>query len=330
MAERHRLCVDARWTGNHGIGRYSHEVLSRLTLPFDPISNSIGPLTSADIVNPSRIKLKKSDQIYSPGFNAGLSRAKQFITLHDLIHLEDEEQKSFAKSLYYQSIVKPVIKRAGLVFTVSGTSAMVIEKWLGDSSLEIVVTGCGVSDSFTLKGSAARFDKPTFIYVGNTKPHKNLSSLLRGFALRPDFDLILVTSNPEETHKLTSQMGVEKTTSVMSKLTDEEIAHLIRGSSGLVFPSVFEGFGLPAVEAMACGKQVAYWEGCSSISEICGGSGVPVCDARDAQEWANALDALVLVNSEPYQPKDEWTNKYSWDKVASVVNKTLKAQISYN
>ena len=94
------LFVDARWSGNHGIARYSHEVLRRLSLDHKQLQTGIKPTSPLDAFNPARWRFSSHDIIYSPGFNAGITSAKQFMTLHDLIHLHDSSESSILKAKY--------------------------------------------------------------------------------------------------------------------------------------------------------------------------------------------------------------------------------------
>lgn len=278
-----------------------------------------------DVVSLRRARLAASTVLYSPGFNAGFSLAKQVLTIHDLIHLQISSEKSFAKSFYYNVVVRSAVKRAGVVMTVSATSARAIADWLKSPKVEIVVVGCGRSAAFAIEGAAVSFDRPTFIYVGNLKPHKNVDVLFGALALRPNYDLILVTSDVEQADSAVLAAGLGDRVTIRTGVSDEELASLYRGAAGALQPSVLEGFGLPVLEAMACGTRVASWEGCESVQEIRSGTGVGVQAATSADEWAAALDGLVEQSmAGPLSMSADWNELYSWDGVGERVTDVIR------
>lgn len=326
-----QLVVDDRWKGEHGIGRFATEVLERLTTPFSKLGGPASPTAMHDILNFSRLRLSPDKVIFSPGFNAGFSRAVQILVLHDLIHLEVREERSFLKTLYYRVIVRRAVIRAGVVMTVSTTSAEAIERWLGSARADVVVVGNGRSAAF----SRAREETPSadsvFVYVGNLKPHKNVDVLMAAIASRPDYRLVLVTSDVAQARQRILEFGVTNQVEVRSNVSDSELAVLYRGSTGVLQPSLLEGFGLPALEAMSCGTAVAYWHGCESVREICSGTGVAVRNAASTSEWAQAMDELIQVSAlGGVNMPPSWEAKYDWGTVASNVQSAVDLALTRN
>lgn len=315
------LFVDTRWDGAHGIGRFSREVVKRLELPWAPLeSGSPAPSSPLDAVNPARIRLSARDAVYSPGYNAGLSRARQFVTLHDMIHLEVPSESSALKRLYYDRVIKPAVVRAGLVFTVSSVSQRAIQNWLGTDHVDVVNVGNGCSDVFHRDGPVSHRFNDYFLYVGNLRPHKNFDVLLKALALRPDFQLVVVCSDESQVMKLAAEAGVADRVHVVSGVSDDDLAALYRGSLGLLFPSTLEGFGLPAAEALSCGVSVAYWSGCESVAEIVGDAGPAVEDSGAAAAWAEAMDSLISHN----QSEPQTQVRHAWSAVAHRVEAELR------
>jgi glycosyltransferase involved in cell wall biosynthesis len=318
------VVVDERWGGEHGIGRFATEVVARLNLPWSALGGGGSPTSVLDVLNVRRAKLPASSVLYSPGFNAGLTLARQILTIHDLIHLQIPSEKSFAKALYYNQVVRRAIKRAGIVMTVSATSAHAIAEWLGAPDVEIVVVGCGRSTAFALEGPAASFDRPTFLYVGNLKPHKNVDVLFAALALRPDYELLVVTSDVDQAETAVAAAGLTGQVSIRTGVSDDELASLYRGAAGALQPSVLEGFGLPVLEAMACGTRVASWAGCESVQEIRADTGVTVESATSADEWSRAMDTLIEQSvAGPLEMPTEWNEQYSWDGVGHRVSAVI-------
>jgi glycosyltransferase involved in cell wall biosynthesis len=321
-----KVVVDERWGGEHGIGRFATEVVARLEFPWRPLGGGGSPTSVLDVINPRRARLKASALVYSPGFNGGLTLARQVLTIHDLIHLQIPSEKSAAKTFYYNLVVKNAIKRAGVVMTVSTTSARAIAEWLSAPAVRIVVVGCGRSAAFAPDGAATEFDRPTFIYVGNLKPHKNVDVLFEAMAKRPDYDLIVVTSDVEQADASVAAAGLTGRVSIRTGVSDEELAALYRGAAGALQPSVLEGFGLPVLEAMSCGTRVASWAGCESVQEIRSETGVTVQSATNAVEWAGAMDSLVEQSAAgPLTMPSEWNELYSWAGVGERVSAAIRA-----
>lgn len=319
------LYVDGRWSGAHGIGRFSREVVPRLGLPHHVLRTKIPPASPLDVFNPDRLRLAPGSIVYNPGYNAGPTAAMQILTIHDLIHLTDPQQSTRAKRSYYETVVRRAVLRASVVMTVSEVSRMVIEDWLRAPRVRVVNVGNGCSPVFRPEGKKMD-DEPYFLYVGNLKSHKNFGVLVKALRKRPNYRLIVVCQDADGVNAIAAQNGLNSQIVVRPGLSDEELATYYRGALGLLIPSKLEGFGLPAVEAMACGTPVVSWEGCPSLAEIRNGTGIGVESADDHMEWAAAMDALFdSVHQSRIQQDPLWREKYEWSSVATNVEDLLRA-----
>ena len=322
------LFVDTRWKGRHGIARVSSEVLARLELNWHAIDSRISPSSPADVFCPARVRLRSQDVVYSPGYNAGPSRATQLVTVHDLIHFRDSSQRSLAKVLYYEMVVAPAVRKAGIVFTVSETSRRGIQNWLRDPSVEVVNVGNGCSDAFFPAAAASpedHSDERLFVMVGNPRSHKNCEVALKAIALVPMGRLIWVVSDVVAATYLVQAMSVEKNVTVCSNMSDQELASLYRSAEALLFPSTLEGFGLPALESLACGTPVIYWQGCESIAEICGSLGFAVESSSDQVIWKNAL---LDTHPRPSPAAIEALRaSYSWERSTAAISAAIASRL---
>lgn len=310
---------DARWAGRHGIGRFASEVQQRLPLVAGQLTHG-RPMAPGDVVNIDRMRIPRNSTLYSPGWNCGLARCVQVITLHDLMHLQTETSRM--KRLYYETVVRSAILEAGTVLTVSGESRRRIETWLDGCDVAVVDVGNGVSSSF-VRSESPRIGRPTMLYVGNLKKHKRFDIVCDALALLPDFVLRVVTSHRSQAIEILHSRGLAERAVVMAGLADPELAREYRAASVVVMPSMDEGFGLPAVEAVACGTPVVFWSGCQAIAEAVSGAGAVVDELEDRVAWATAITEMVGGVADPAEGYEEWRQRHSWDTVAARIDAAL-------
>ncbi|HIY65697.1 MAG TPA: glycosyltransferase family 4 protein [Candidatus Agrococcus pullicola] len=310
------LWVDTRWEGRHGIGRYAREVCSRLAMPWKELDVTGSPASPLGAIAPVPRGL-----IYSPGYNAFLRAERQVLTIHDLIHFQTSWPQRAKYRAFYDLVIKPVVKRAGVVITVSETSRRAISEWLRDDSVEIVNAGIGVSPAFHADVIAASAPESYVMYVGNMRPHKNLSVVLDALMHVPGLRLraLLPPREHHEAHNAFRARGIDDRVDLLTDLTDDELAAQYRGAAATVMPSLIEGFGLPALESLAVGTPIIYWVGCAAVAETVGHNGTAVTGAKSTTEWADALNS-ALVHPRKVSGLDK---AYSWDVTADVVNSTL-------
>jgi glycosyltransferase involved in cell wall biosynthesis len=320
------LYVDTRWVGKSGIARFASEVTTRLSTSYRPLASTGHPASPRDLLKLGRLRLTSSDVLYSPGFNCGPSRAQQYITIHDLIHLDDAEETSHFKRYYYDHVVRPVVRKTGRVMTVSEVSRRRISDWIDDDSVDIVNVGNGCSAIF--RPSVTSKDRGAhFLYVGTSKPHKNLRVVLEALKLNKLLKLTIVCSDPERVKQAVQSHGVSSSVSILSGLTDFELSEEYRSCAFVVLPSEIEGFGLPALEALSCGKRVLYFTGCASVAEIVGNSGIGVSSSSSGRDWAESMTQALLAFHQDLDSAavEALTAPYQWDQVAARVSIVLKS-----
>jgi len=323
-AEEPLLVADTRRVGQHGIGRYATEVLSRLSVPWVPMNTSGNPSSALDFVRKDvTVDGRNPDLIYSPGYNGFLRPVRQTITLLDLIHLSSYGSVKYRP--YYELFVKPLLKRNGHVITISETSKTEIEEWLGDDRVEVINAGMGRSPEFVPDGPAHSAERPYYVYVGNLKPHKNVDSIVKAMRNVADADLVVVFSDSEAVQSLAAEHGVADRVRTLSGVSDLQLAELYRGARATLQPSILEGFGLPAFESALCGTPVIFSEQCQSVREICAGGGIAIAHARDENEWAAAMNSVA--DGQRFPAGHVLPDNYSWDSVAARISGVLKDRL---
>jgi len=323
------VTVDARWLST-GIGTYTFNVLSRLKACGD-ISLRVLTLPQhrarlelfcdrVDIVDANiytireqiqvPIAAKSSPMFHAPHYNAPLLYpGTLLVSILDLTHILDETYRRTLKSrLYARPMFHVVARKAAHIFTLSEYSKRQIQQTLGVPSEKITVTYCGVGPQFKpMNREAAQaavrgglgLKGQYILYVGNLKPHKNVSTLLRAYAgLRTDNGLeqqVLVVGNDPagrpQLQALAKDLGIQDAVRFVPHVTDDLLPMVYAAADLLVFPSFEEGFGLPIIEAMACGTPVV----CShaaSMPEVAGDAAV-MFDPKDPEVLAKAMGTVL-------------------------------------
>ena len=315
-----RLVVDARYRGEHGIARYAREVISRLSMEWESLPGKYRPGSPLDTVAAGRLRLPRDVLLYNPGYTAGLTQCIQLTTVHDLTHLRiSDGRASQLNRLYYQYVVRPAIRKTGHVLTVSPTSADELRDWLADDDVVVHDAGNGCSQIFRQEGEPARLGRPYFLFVGGFKAHKNPRPFFEAMRRFPDHLIVVVSSEASSAIRLASEAGVLPRLEVRTNVSDEHLRSLYLGAEALVFPSIWEGFGLPVVEALTTGAKVVYCSGALSVAEICKGTQYPVEDPSSTDEFIAAMELAIQT---PFQAP-LGLEEYRWESVAARVNEVL-------
>jgi glycosyltransferase involved in cell wall biosynthesis len=259
--------------------------------------------------------------VYSPGYAAFVSGQRQLLTLHDLIHLETSGVQRAKYAAYYDLVIRPAIRRAGRVLTVSSTSAEALRRWLRTDKIDIINTGNACSAVFTHDGDRIESTEPYVVFVGNMREHKNVGVLVRALRMVPGVRLKMVipAAEAERALGLASDSRVSERVDLHHGLSDEGLAELYRGAVATVLPATLEGFGLPALESTCCGTPVLYWVGCRAIAEATLGNGIPIEDAVDPGGWAESIAELASSRR-----RVNASHRPSWDDVADVVTDSVR------
>jgi glycosyltransferase involved in cell wall biosynthesis len=219
-----------------------------------------------------------------------LYRGAAVITVHDLSFERNPEFMSTKDRVVFQRLVPWSARRAARVLTVSDWSRRDILERYGLEDEKVVVTPNGVDAAFRPDGPVPDVS-PYLLFVGAIQPRKDPLTAVEALALL-DADLRLVMAGP---HKLgvdlvrerVESLGLSSRVELRGHVTQEELAALYRGALCLVFPSRYEGFGLPVLEAMASGTPVVCARA-SALPEVAGDAAVLV-EPGDAEALADGV-----------------------------------------
>jgi glycosyltransferase involved in cell wall biosynthesis len=329
--------ADTKWhlLGTPGeIGRYPWAHVAQVTLhacraPIYSLSEQIELL---------RTTPPDTDLFWSPHYNVPLLyRGKLLVTVHDVLHLARPEfTGGVHRRAYAHAMFRTVRSKANAIICVSRFSADELVRLTGAKRESITVVHEGVDPSwFCLHPEACPHPRPYLLFVGNVKPHKNLGGLLKAFTLLKDdiaHDLVIVGKREGF---LTGDPGVVKQARRLGGrvhftgyVDDELLRRYYAHAYALVFPSFYEGFGLPPLEAMASGCPVIA-SNVASLPEVCGDAAeycAPGAPASIAAAIRRVIESPEL-RQEMRAKGRERARRFTWERCASetqaVINHAL-------
>ena len=245
-----------------------------------------------------------TDIFWSPHYNIPLAwRGRLVVTIHDLAHVAMPQFVTGAhRRAYARFMFRRVSRTADAIVTDSEFTRSEFRRFIGIRRVEPEVVHLGVDDGwFAIPPSSAPHPRPYLLYVGNVKPHKNLGRLLEAFAQLASSvpcDLLILGKeegflNGDDSVR-TAAARLAPRVRMLGSQPQELLKQYVSHAEALVLPSLYEGFGLPPLEAMACGRP-AIVSRAASLPEICGDAAV-YCNPLDP---ASIAEAILRVLHEP-------------------------------
>lgn len=250
-----------------------------------------------------RARAASAELIHCPGpFPAAGHGLPTVLTLHDALPWRYPELFTRVNALHQRGLVGRAARRASVVLTSSEHSKRELIELLELEENAVVITPLGVAEQFD-PGPADRdwlaerfgLTGPYMLTVGTLEPRKNLGRVLEAFTqLQSDFpehQLAVVGGSGWGTDALEGRLDAAPRVVRTGHVTDEELADLYRGCDVFVYPSLYEGFGLPPLEAMACGAPVVA-AASTSLPEVVGDAAILV-NPLSTEEIAAAISQVL-------------------------------------
>lgn len=315
-----RIGIDCRKIADFGIGTYVRGLVRGLAeigapekyllfvrrpvpeLPFEQIVVDVPPYSLRELPLLGRaIARARLDLFHSPDVMLPWTSCPCVVTLHDVIRSHYPPRNPAAR--VYVAVMTPrALHKSVRVLTVTEAAKRAIVETFDADASKIVVTPNGVDEIFFTDGPRA--EGRYVLFVGNDKPHKNVERLVA--AARGVTRLVLVGGEFE-------RFRDEPHVIAPGFVSIDELAALYRGAEALVLPSLEEGFGLPAVEAMAAGTPVIASD-IPSLREVTGGHATFV-DPRSIDSIANALRHITR---EHVDAARERAREFTWSRCAEL------------
>ncbi|WP_162909231.1 glycosyltransferase family 4 protein [Aggregatilinea lenta] len=276
--------------------------------------NTVSPLKRIaweQLAQPFAVRGAGIDLLHALAFAGPLiSRVPQVVTVYDLSFIHYPDVLPASRRLYLRLFTRLSCQRARRVIAISESTARDVADHFGLPRAKIDVALPGVTERFhplpadEVAAFRQRAGLPDrfLLFVGTLEPRKNVPVLLRAYAQIPPADraavhLVLAGGKGwmyDEIFQTIEQHGLGETVHLPGYLDDADLPLWYNAADALVYPSVFEGFGLPVIEAMACATPVLVSES-SSLPEAAGDTGF-LLPPDDPAAWA---DALARVISDP-------------------------------
>lgn len=263
------------------------------------------------------------DLLHSPCLTAPLRlKCASLVTIHDMIWFSSGKYSTKAPvslkrklmNWYYHRVPQLAARKSSLVLTVSQASKDRITRELGIPADKVFVTYEGanpifrqINDDKQISVIRNKYSLPSeyILAIGSADPRKNITTLVQAYAqlpanLKAAYQLVIIWTHPLMADMLMRQvqdLGLMERVRFLMRVPDEDLVLLYNGASLFVFPSLEEGFGLPPLEAMACGTPVVAANN-SSIPEIVGDAALLVDDVHPSGKPEELTEKIRQVLTE--------------------------------
>ncbi len=286
------------------------------------------------VVQPVALNRLKPDLYHALAFVGSWTMpAPSVVTVFDLSFIRYPEVLTRARRLYLQRMTAYSCRKATRVLAISQSTANDLTDYLAISPDKIDIAYPGVSPDFKPLPAedieqfrqSKNLPENFLLFVGTLEPRKNLPLLLRAYAKlsseeRSAMHLVLGGGKGwfyDEIFATIAELGLQETVHLPGYLKAEELVLWYNAASAFVYPTLFEGFGIPIVEALACGKAVLT-SNISSLPEAAGDVGV-LLPPDDETAWTHALQKTIAEQghlAEDAAKRMAWARQFTWERCA--------------
>ena len=323
-----------------GVQRYAHEIVRRLPSSVQVLTPRSGRGAVGHLWEQTALPLACQGRLlWSPNASGPLGYMNQIVTFHDLFPVEHPEWYSSAYARWYGIVMRRLAQNARHLIAVSDyTKSRIVELFERDEAdITVIHNGSHMTEPASpeeVAQAASALALPTQRYVlslSSIEHRKNLRGLLKAWqaihTLLPD-DVWLILAGPKASESVYSRQDLPvdlPRVRYTGYVPEEHLGGLYTGASLFVFPSFTEGFGLPLLEAMACGRRTIS-SSTSSMPEV-GGDAAFYIDPHDPEDLLRALLHCLLeqpISTDAYGPSLEQARQFSWDISAARTHTLLQ------
>jgi len=291
---------------------------------------------------PRILKREKADLFLS--FDGHLSintKVPTVYVLHDLAYLHYPNEIKESALRFYKRFIPKYIDRADHIVSVSHHGKQDLQKHFShipESKISVVGNGCRTVFKPISKAEKEKIrskysdGKPFLFYVGAVQPRKNISRMIQAMDTvikdHPDAQLLIAGRQAWKTDKIRQtweQSQHKNNIQFLGYIEDAEMAKILAASEALVYPSLFEGFGVPVLEAMNCEVPVITSKG-SSMEEVAGDAAILI-DPTDTEDLGAAMSKIICngaLAEELIASGKTQRQKYNWDIAANKMYSIIK------
>jgi glycosyltransferase involved in cell wall biosynthesis len=287
-------------------------------------------------------KINECDRFYTPNYNIPWGiKIPIFPTIHDVVFLDMPEiTNSYIGFKIRKLFLKRAVKISEVIFTVSNFSKSRIEKHFKFEK-EILVAGNGISRQIIDYPSNPESENigkknPYIVYVGNIKKHKGLGVLLKAFkiALQKGFDKKLVIVGKSENFRTKDDEILRELNNLKENeiiftgyVSDEELIKWLVNADALIQPSLYEGFGIPPLEALFLGTKVIVSD-IAVFREVYSDLPVKYFKTADSEDLSNKLIELFFNSIIRLNIREKMLSKYSYEDTAKkIINGIMREEV---
>lgn len=358
------ITIDARWINTSGMGTYLRNLLPGIISIYPEqkfcLLGDVKTLSTLEWVRSANVTLievnsamyslteqveltkkipKETKLFWATHYNIPLFyRGDMLVTIYDLFHLAMPRLVGGSHKRFYAKLMFHMVRwRALEILTISHFTKNEFCRFTGSTLQPIYPIHLGVANSwFDIQLSDRPYSGKYILFVGNVKPHKNLSALVSAFNLISNsipHDLVIVG---KKEGFITGDAIVAALAANLSSrvhftgyVDDATLHQYFAHADAMVFPSLYEGFGLPPLEAMAAGCPVLV-SNAGPMPEVCGDAAL-YCDPYSVDDMAAKL--LTILNDEPLRAKLrqrglEHARTFSWERCIAKTSEVIRGLLA--